>query len=69
MPNLDGARPAGMRHASLWTPRNHALSAGLVGFDIAGLTAAQAQERLLGKGIVAGLAPMRGQSLGCQPGS
>lgn len=48
---------AEMRHVKLWTPRNPRLSAGLVGFDIAGLTAEQAQERLWAHKIVATASP------------
>jgi selenocysteine lyase/cysteine desulfurase len=48
---------AEMPHVSLWTPRNPALSAGLVGFDVAGLTAEQVRERLWLKKVVASSSP------------
>ena len=58
VPNLDRARLAGLRHVSLWTPRTPALSASLIGFDIAGMTAEHAQARMLGKGDCSKFQPL-----------
>jgi selenocysteine lyase/cysteine desulfurase len=48
---------AAMPHITLHTPRSRALSAGIVCFEVAGLTAEQAVERLRAQRIVASVTP------------
>lgn len=48
---------ARMPHVQLWTPRDPALSAGLVGFDVAGHTADETTNRLWEQKIVATSSP------------
>ena len=44
---------ASMRHVKLWTPRSPALSAGLVGFDVAEIDAQTVRDRLWQQKVVA----------------
>jgi selenocysteine lyase/cysteine desulfurase len=48
---------AAMPHVSLWTPRARDLSAGIVSFDVAGLSAAQAVARLREWKVLGSVAP------------
>ncbi|CAN7546761.1 aminotransferase class V-fold PLP-dependent enzyme [Phenylobacterium sp. LjRoot219] len=48
---------AGMRHVTLHTPRSRALSAGIVSFDVAGLSADQTVARLRNWRVLATAAP------------
>jgi selenocysteine lyase/cysteine desulfurase len=48
---------AGMDHIALRTPMADELSAGIVSFDVRGLTAAQAIARLLARKVVGSVAP------------
>ncbi|PZQ63204.1 MAG: aminotransferase [Phenylobacterium zucineum] len=48
---------AAMPHVTLWTPRSRELSAGIVSFDVAGLSADQAVDKLRGWKIMASAAP------------
>lgn len=50
-----------MKHVTLHTPRGHALSAGLVGFDVASLEPEKAVLRLLEKKVIASASPYRRQ--------
>ena len=52
---------ATMPGVTLITPRSEALSAGLVGFDIAGQTAEESAARLLAKDVIASASPYRRQ--------
>lgn len=48
---------SGVAHVTLWTPKGRELSAGLVGFDVAGLAPDVAAKKLVAKGIVASSSP------------
>jgi selenocysteine lyase/cysteine desulfurase len=48
---------AAMRHVTLHTPRSDSLSAGLVCFEVRGLSPEQVVDRLLARGIVATVTP------------
>ena len=48
---------AAMRHVTVHTPRSDSLSAGLVCFEVRGLSPQQVVDRLLARGIVATVTP------------